>query len=148
MEFNLSLFLARFFGIYFLIFAILWLLRQDRMKDLIKDIFSKPALLAVTGIISLMLGIAIVVSHNVYAWSWQGFITLLRYLSILKGIIRLSFPKHDKKMALSMIKGNRYWFAFLYTFACAICANVSSYIVEVCTWFGFYPKHVCDICDR
>ena len=113
MEFNLSLFLARFFGIYFLIFAILWLLRQDRMKDLIKDIFSKPALLAVTGIISLMLGIAIVVSHNVYAWSWQGFITLLGYLSILKGIIRLSFPKHDKKMALSMIKGNSYWFAFL-----------------------------------
>ena len=55
MEFNLSLFLARFFGIYFLIFAVLWVLRQDRMKDIIKDIFSKPALLAVTGIISLML---------------------------------------------------------------------------------------------
>ena len=60
MELTLSLFLARFFGIYFLIFAILWMLRQNQMKDLIKDIFSKPALLAVTGIFVLLLGVAIV----------------------------------------------------------------------------------------
>lgn len=113
MELNLSLFLARFFGIYFLIIALLWVLRHHRMQDITKEIFAKPALLAVTGVISLMLGVAIVVSHDVYAWSWQGFITLLGYLSILKGVIRIGFPKHDKRMGLSLIKGNSYWVTFL-----------------------------------
>ena len=113
MEITLSYFLARFFGIYFLIFAILWLLRQNQIRDIIKDIFSRPALLAVTGIVSLILGVAIVVSHDIYEWSWRGFITLLGYLAIIKGISRIGFPKNEKKMAYSLIKGTSYWVCFL-----------------------------------
>ena len=61
----------------------------------------------------LRLGVAIVVSHDVYEWSWRGFIIFLGYLAIIKGIARIGFPKHEKQMAYSLIKGNSYWITFL-----------------------------------
>ena len=110
---ELSYFLAKFFGVYFLIFALLWILRQEQIKEVAKEIFSKPAMLAVTGIISLMLGVAIAVSHSIWEANWRGVITLLGYLMILKGILRLGFPKKDKALADSMLKGTGYWVSFL-----------------------------------
>lgn len=110
---DLSYFLAKFFGVYYLIFAVLWVLRQEQLKEVIKDLIGKPAILSVTGVISLMLGVAIAVTHSIWTWNFQGLITLIAYLAILKGIIRLSFPKQDKELAMSLLKGKGYWFTFL-----------------------------------
>ena len=110
---DLSLFLARFFGLYLLIVAALWLIRQEQMRDLVKELFSRPEVLAVTGAINLMLGLAVVISHPVFEWNWHGLITLLGFLAILKGVLRIGFPKQDKRMAYALVKGSNYLVSFV-----------------------------------
>jgi uncharacterized protein YjeT (DUF2065 family) len=110
---ELSYFLAKFFGIYFLIFSLLWLFRQEQIKNLIKELITKPPVLALSGMFSLMLGVAIAVSHSIWLWNWQGLITLLAYLAIIKGVLRIGFPKQSKDLILSSLKGSGYWLMFL-----------------------------------
>ena len=43
-------------------------------------------------------GIAMAIGHSVWELNWRGLITLLRYLCIVKGVVRIGFPDMPKKM--------------------------------------------------
>lgn len=105
---ELSLFLAKFFGIYFLILALLWLVRKEQFEKLASEIFASIGLLGLTGIISLVFGIAIVVAHPVLEFNWRGVITFIGYLSIFQGIMRIGFPRESQKMASTMLQQYRW----------------------------------------
>jgi len=108
---DLSIFLARLLGIYLLITAVELLVRRHELEGAVKDFASSKGLLIFSGSLSLLLGIAIVIAHPIYTFNWQGFITLVGYLLIIRGIIRFSFPSHlQKKMAASFHR--RYWVVF------------------------------------
>jgi uncharacterized membrane protein len=96
---DLSLFWAKFLGIYLLIIGLMWLLRKEHFHRLLTDIFSSKGTIAVTGIINLLLGLAIVITHPIWHWNWQGLITLLGYLLVLSGILRLAFTAEAQTFA-------------------------------------------------
>lgn len=105
---DLSIFLARFLGFYFLIVAVIGLIRKKQFETLLIDTVSSKSLLAFTGILSLLFGLAIAIAHPVWEWNWRGLITLLAYLSIVKGVIRLAFPSEAHEWILKWVhKG--YW---------------------------------------
>jgi uncharacterized membrane protein HdeD (DUF308 family) len=100
---ELSIFLAKFLGIYLLICGVFCLFRKKQLENAVKDIFSSAGLLALAGAMSLMFGLAIVIAHPVYSMNWRGVITLIGYLSIIKGIVRLWFPVHAHRMATKLM---------------------------------------------
>ena len=63
------------------------------------------ALLYVTGIITTILGLMMVVSHNIWDNSWRVIITLIGWLVLLKGLTFLFLPK---KMMLKFAKSFRW----------------------------------------
>lgn len=50
-------------------------------------------LLFVTGAINTLLGLMVVLSHNVWVWNWTVLITILGWATLIKGAITLLFPK-------------------------------------------------------
>ncbi len=105
---NLSIFLAKLIGIYYLIITALWLLRKDQFEKGVRDLLSSNGLLTLTGAFQLLFGLAIAISHPVWELNWRGLITLLGYIAIVQGILRLIFPQKIKNFALnSLDKG--YW---------------------------------------
>jgi uncharacterized membrane protein HdeD (DUF308 family) len=92
-----SLFLAKLIGLYFLIYGLLSLWGRKQTVSLAKEIGASKGLLAVSGEISLLFGLVIVIDHTIWETSWRGLITLLGYLMILKGILRFAFPTYVKK---------------------------------------------------
>ena len=109
---ELSIYLAKFIGIYLLVVAADMLLRRHEIRGAIKDFASSKGLLVFSGSISLLMGLAIVIAHPVYEQSLQGLITLLGYLLILRGVWRMAFPTHVQKRLASLVHRG-YWTIFI-----------------------------------
>ncbi len=102
---ELSLFLAKLFGIYLLIMAVLWAVRGEAISKVIEEFFASGPMLFLSGLIALAVGIAMAIGHSVWELNWRGLITLFGYLSIAKGIARISFPEVPKKATVFLLKG-------------------------------------------
>lgn len=106
---EVSLFLAKLLGLYLLIIGLIWAFRKDLINSAFTDIVSSPGLLAIAGVWALLFGLAILISHPVYEFSWRLVITIIGYLAILKGILRLAYPAHEQKMAKAVLESRNYW---------------------------------------
>ncbi|WP_068471011.1 hypothetical protein [Candidatus Protochlamydia phocaeensis] len=106
---DISLFFAKYFGLYFLIIGLIGLSRRNQVEPAINHLFTHPGLMALSGISKLLFGLAIVLIHPIWEWDWRGVITFLGYLGIVAGIIRLSFPESMKTFDLKVFS-NAYWF--------------------------------------
>lgn len=100
---GLSIFLAKLLGIYMLIIAAAWIFRKDQVDLSIKEIVSSKGLIAFSGLMNIILGLAIVIGHPIWQLSWVGLITLLGYIMIMMGIIRLIFTDQVQKNTLNTI---------------------------------------------
>lgn len=103
-----SLFLAKFLGLYLLIVAAIMLLRKEQFEKTFSEIISSNSALAILGILNLFGGLALVVGHSVWEMSWRVIITIIGYLSIFQGIVRLAFPEEVQKRS-RMIGDRGYW---------------------------------------
>jgi vacuolar-type H+-ATPase subunit I/STV1 len=106
---ELSLFLAKLFGIYLLIVAILWGVRGEVISNVIDEFFTSRPMLFLSGLLALAIGIAMAISHSVCELNWRGLITLFGYLSIAKGIVRIGFPEVPKKAAGFLLTDTARW---------------------------------------
>lgn len=94
----------------------IWIWRNEQVLSAVQEIFARRGLLALSGMLSLMFGVAIAVGHPVWELSWRGLITLFGYLAILKGVIRIGFPEHARKYATRMIEGKGFWILWIIFF--------------------------------
>jgi hypothetical protein len=105
---ELSIYLAKLLGIYFLIVAFEMMLRREEFEKTTRNFASSTGLLFFSGSVSLILGLAIVIGHPVYEMGFQGLITILGYVMILRGVWRMTFPSHvQKKLVTCFHKGYR-----------------------------------------
>jgi hypothetical protein len=51
-----------------------------------------PALIFVSGVLVFVAGIAIVSVHNIWAGGWPVLVTVLGWLAVLGGLVRMLFP--------------------------------------------------------
>jgi len=122
---TLSLFYAKLIGIYTLIVACFLLLRRKQIEAVVSELFASKGLLYLAGMFGLLFGLIIAITHNIWEWNWRGLITLLGYLAILKGVVRMGFQEWSRKWEPRMMKG--YWIIF------AITALIGIYL----TYSGF-----------
>lgn len=96
-----SIFLARVFGLYFAIMGLLLFIRSEQSIQIIRDFYQNRVLVFAVAWVTLIMGILIVVGHNIWELNWKGIITLLGYLTLLKGVTHLYIPEIMMKINLS-----------------------------------------------
>ena len=101
----ISIFLAKVIGFYFVIIGAFYLFKKDYIKEVLKDWFAHPALSVVGGVMALILGLLIVISHNIWVFSWVVVITIIGYLSLIKGLWRLFFPETGVECSKKVTEG-------------------------------------------
>lgn len=89
---NFSYFLGAFLGLYLIVMGIALIVRKEMLHELIQDFTKGRVLIFFSGIISLLLGLFIVLSHPIWEVNWRVVITLLGYLFLIQGVIRIYFP--------------------------------------------------------
>lgn len=90
---ELSLFLAKVLGLYMTVLSIGLLMNAKKMKSILMDSMDSPPLLLVSGVVALMVGLLIVVSHNMWVSDWRVLITIIGWLALTKGFVLIMFPQ-------------------------------------------------------
>lgn len=99
---EVSIFLAKLLGLYFLILGLICVFRNKEIKAMGKEFASSRITLAVSAEISLIFGLVIAIDHSIWEYSWRGLITLLGYLLIFRGVLRFGFPASVKRWVAKM----------------------------------------------
>lgn len=103
-----SVFLAKAFALYFLIMGLAMLTNQNYYMKAAIGMVENNGLAFLTSIFTLILGILLVLFHDVWIVGWPLIITILAWLTLIKGILRLFLPRHVVNW-LGLIQ-NKSWF--------------------------------------
>jgi hypothetical protein len=88
-----SILLAKILGPMFLVIGAGIFINLEHYRRLIVDFGASPLSIYMSGTIALLLGLLIVIYHNVWEWGWPVIITIMGWLALLKGAVRIVFPK-------------------------------------------------------
>ncbi|RMX17901.1 hypothetical protein EAS68_09710 [Legionella jordanis] len=109
---ELTLFLGKVIGWYFVIVALWIVIRQELANGIISETIAHRALLFFMAIITLILGLMIVISHNVWVMGWPVIITIVGWLMLIGGLLRLFFPEIGVRIAQAWLRKPVYfWIA-------------------------------------
>lgn len=93
-----SKFIAGLAGPVFLALGISMFLNHDLFPEVVHQIQNSFPLIIVAGVIALAAGLAIVQTHN--TWSgWPALVTLLGWLLVIGGVLRIVFPRQLAEIA-------------------------------------------------
>ena len=93
-----SIVFARFIGPVMLVAAVSMLLDRKAIRTVGEDFMNSPALIYLAGVLTLIMGIAIITFHNIWVMDWRTIITLFGYIAIVSGVFRMGFPTKVKKL--------------------------------------------------
>ena len=106
---ELSIFLAKVFGLYLIIISIaVWLRRRD-LGEMAVSFAQDKVSIYISGMIFLLLGLALVISHNIWDTAWQGSISILGWMTLVKAGMRLFFTDKIGAIAKKTTGSRWYW---------------------------------------
>ena len=88
-----SIFLARLLGPLFLIVGASILFNPKVFRDIAAEVVRSVTLVYLFGFIDFAAGLAIVITHNVWLASWPVLITLIGWLLLIRGTVRVLIPE-------------------------------------------------------
>ncbi len=103
---DISLFLAQVFGLYFILAGTAILIRPSSTMELMQ-FFSNRNAVFVSGFIALIVGVPLVLLHNIWDGSWRVIITVLVWLTFLKGVVRIIMPELVASWADALVSYSR-----------------------------------------
>ncbi|MFD4818898.1 hypothetical protein [Peribacillus butanolivorans] len=94
---EVNTFLGLFWGWMTVIVSGILFVRPSVLRELKKLVVEDRGFGIMYGFLSIFLGLGTVILHNVWALDWQGFITVIAWLALLKGIYVIAYPEPSKK---------------------------------------------------
>ena len=102
-----SIFLAKVIGLVSVISTLAVLIRYKTFLKIEEEAVKSPILVHLSGFFILIIGVLLVVSHQVWTRDWRLVITIIGWLMLLKGSIRMFFPETVRRVIEK--KRNNYW---------------------------------------
>lgn len=99
----ITLFMATVIGWYLVIVSLFTLCQYEQVKSITAEILEQRGLFFIAAIITLILGLLMVASHNIWVMGWPVIITLISWLVLISGLLRLLCANTAKKMGQSFM---------------------------------------------
>ena len=97
-----SIFLAKLIGPVCLVIGLALLINRVAFRTLAGEFLNSPALMFLSGVITLPAGLAIVLTHNVWAADTRILITILGWLAVIGGVVRILAPQRAAAIGRTM----------------------------------------------
>ncbi len=86
-------FIAQIIGLLFGIVAVGVLVNTAFYRRIVEEFIESPALCYLGGILALFFGLFILNFNNAWTADWTVIITIIGWLSVVKGVLLIVFPK-------------------------------------------------------
>ena len=84
-----SIFLARLIGPVMALVGVSLLVNELAFRKMAQEFLRSPALIFFSGMILMPAGLAVVLGHNVWVLNWPLIITLLGWIAVISGALRI-----------------------------------------------------------
>jgi hypothetical protein len=99
-----SIFIARLIGPVMLVIGLAVFANQRAFRDMAEEFLASRALLFLSGLLIMPMGLAIVLTHNVWTADWRVLITLFGWLNAIGGAVRLLAPDRIMRTGIVMLR--------------------------------------------
>ena len=82
------------------------LLNLGSFPAIAEQVSRDPALILVSGILLFIAGLAIVRAHNLWTGGWPVLVTILAWLAVLGGLVRILFPTRLAALAAGLAQSS------------------------------------------
>jgi uncharacterized membrane protein HdeD (DUF308 family) len=124
-----SILFARLIGPVMLVAAMSMLADREAIREVAEDFMNSPALIYLAGVLTLIMGVAIVTFHNFWVRDWRIIVTMFGYIAVLSGVFRMAFPTQVKQLGQWMLETK-----FIIRGAAALNVLLGAFL----TWKGFF----------
>lgn len=100
---EISWYLAQLIGPTLVVMGIGLLIKPKGFQDLADEFINSRALIFLAGVLAFVPGLAIVLSHNVWTADWRVIITILGWLAVIGGAVRILLPREVARIARTML---------------------------------------------
>jgi hypothetical protein len=114
-------------GLWLFLVALAMIVHHARCKKTVLETLSHSSLMTFSGLIALGLGLLVVISHNIWVSQWPVVVTLVGWVLLIQGVMRIFWPEAFAKMMKDMLAGSGY------TFMSWVWLIVGIYLI----WAGF-----------
>ena len=125
-----SVFLARLIGPVMALVGISLLMNEAAFRKMAMEFLRSPALIFLSGMILMPAGLAVVLSHNVWVLNWPLLITLLGWIAVISGALRVFAPDRAVRIGKKAMASKEIM---------TVAAAVWLVIGAVLCYFGFRP---------
>lgn len=126
-----SLFLAQSMGVYLVIISIIMLSRAKYYRELLTHVKEGNPTLILAATLGLILGIVLVLVHNIWIWESEVLITLVSWFLLIKSVLWLSLPESMVRISHKVYSGSGYY----------VVASIAGVIGVLLISHGFYLFH-------
>ena len=123
-----SIFIAQLLGPVLVIAGIALMLREQTFQAILQDFIRSPALVYLAGFLGLIGGLALVLTHNVWASDWRVIITLIGWVAIVRAVVTIFAPQRIVALGSKLLEHRRIFFG---------AAVVDLIIGIVLSYFGY-----------
>ncbi len=123
-----SIFIARLLGPLFVVVGIAVPLKTQMFRAILREFDQSRALLYLAGVLGLVGGLAIVLTHNLWVRDWRLIITLIGWLTILRALVTIFQPQWIAAFAERIIE-SRSWLT--------VAAVADLLIGVILSYFGY-----------
>ena len=88
---NVSIFLAKFWGWYLIIFFLILSLNPKRIQQIFEYLKDQKFVI-ITSFIAILIGLINILIHNIWEDSWTLIVTLIGWIAIILGLALFIFP--------------------------------------------------------
>jgi uncharacterized protein YjeT (DUF2065 family) len=99
-----SIFLAKLMGPVALVVGISLFMHAKSYQAMAQEFLRSPALIFLSGLLTMTAGLAVVLTHNVWVANWPVVVTLFGWLATISGAVRIVFPDQVRTMGESMLR--------------------------------------------
>ncbi len=102
---DMTLFLAQVMGIYFLVAGVGVLMNPARMKGAVREAQRSYLLPYFDGAIALIVGLLIVLNHNMWNDLLTSLVSLVGWVAVLEGVLMLTLPQKSISALMESFAG-------------------------------------------
>jgi uncharacterized membrane protein len=88
-----SVFIAQLLGPMFVVAGVAFLVKPQMIRTILPEFLRSPTWLYLAGFLGLLVGMALVLTHRVWALDWRLIITVIGWLTLVRALITIFQPQ-------------------------------------------------------
>jgi uncharacterized membrane protein YkgB len=107
----LTTYLAKLFGLYVALMGVVMIVKPRAMRELMAAFVDQRALLYLLGALRVLIGLAIVLGHNRWSGTLPTIVTLLAWITLVRGLAMLLVPPETERKMLACFQRSGPYYA-------------------------------------